>query len=263
MKILKFSDGRRTAFGVLQGTNQIRILSGSPFEGPITPTDAVVALSEVTLLVPTVAHPRVFGIGLNYRSHIAETGRGTPEIPPVFMKPDTALLPHGGQIVFPRAAQIVHYETELVAVIGRTAKQVRREDALAHVLGYTCGNDVSERAYQRKEMAMGLMTMGKAADTFAPIGPWIETEADPTRLRMTGRLNGQIVQDCETSDLLFDVADLISYLSSFITLLPGDLVMTGTPGGVGPLSPGDTFEIEIEGVGRLSNTVAPFTPVRT
>jgi len=151
----------------------------------------------------------------------------------------------------------------LVAVIGRRAKEVRREDALAHVVGYTCGNDVSERTYQRKEMAMGLMTMGKAADTFAPIGPWIDTEADPTRLHMTGRLNGQIVQDCETSDLLFDVADLISYLSSFITLLPGDLVMTGTPGGVGPLSPGDTFEIEIEGVGRLSNTVAPFTPERT
>jgi 2-keto-4-pentenoate hydratase/2-oxohepta-3-ene-1,7-dioic acid hydratase in catechol pathway len=148
-----------------------------------------------------------------------------------------------------------HYETELVAVIGRKARNVSREDALDFVLGYTCGNDVSERTIQRQEMAMGLMTIGKAFDTFAPIGPCIETSVDPSKLRMKGRLNGAVVQDCDSSDLLFGVDDLVAYLSKAITLLPGDLIMTGTPGGVGPIKPGDIFEIEIEGVGLLSNDV--------
>lgn len=171
------------------------------------------------------------------------------------MKPDSALIGHGGHIVYPRVGQIVHYETELVAVIGRQAKGVKREQALNHVLGYTCGNDVSERTYQRKEMAMGLMTVGKGFDTFAPLGPWIETELDSSRLHMRGLLNGKVVQECDTSDLLFGVDALVEYLSTFITLMPGDLIFTGTPGGVGPLAPGDVFDVEIEGIGTLTNSV--------
>lgn len=255
MKIYKFVQGGRPRFGMLEAPATIRSLKASPFEGKVEPGDETWPLSSLVLLPPTVAHPRIFGVGFNYKAHILETGRPLPEIPPLFMKPDTSLIGHGGSIVYPSGSTIVHYESELVAVIGRKARNVAREDALGYVLGYTCGNDVSERTIQRKEMAMGLMTIGKAFDTFAPIGPCIETAADPSRLRMKGRLNGAVVQECDTSDLLFGVDALVAYLSRSITLLPGDLIMTGTPGGVGPMKPGDTFEVDIEGVGVLVNDV--------
>ncbi|MDQ0036761.1 2-keto-4-pentenoate hydratase/2-oxohepta-3-ene-1,7-dioic acid hydratase in catechol pathway [Variovorax boronicumulans] len=255
MKIYKFLEEGRPQFGVLEGPATVRALKKSPFDGPIEPGEKTWPLASLTLLPPTVAHPRIFGVGFNYKSHILETGRQLPEIPPLFMKPDTALIAHGERIVYPEGSTVVHYETELVAVIGRRARNVARADALAYVLGYTCGNDVSERTIQRQEMAMGIMTIGKAFDTFAPIGPCIETSIDPSKLRMRGRLNGAVVQDCDTSDLLFGVDVLVAYLSKSITLMPGDLIMTGTPGGVGPLRPGDTFGIDIEGVGVLSNDV--------
>jgi 2-keto-4-pentenoate hydratase/2-oxohepta-3-ene-1,7-dioic acid hydratase in catechol pathway len=255
MKILKFQHGESVGFGVLDGADTVRLLSASPFAGPLQVLDESLRLGDLRLLPPTVEHPRIFGVGFNYKSHILETGRPLPEIPPIFMKPDTSLVGHAGSIVYPRVGQVVHFESELVAVIGRTAKGVKRDQALEYVLGYTCGNDVSERTYQRKEMAMGLMTVGKAFDTFAPIGPWIETALDPSRLHMRGRLNGEVVQECNTSDLLFGVDMLVEYLSTFITLMPGDLIMTGTPAGVGPLKPGDVFEVEIEGIGSLSNPV--------
>lgn len=255
MKIYKFLEEGRPQFGVLEGPVTVRVLKESPFDGPIEPGEKTWPLASLDLLPPTVAHPRIFGVGFNYKSHILETGRQLPEIAPIFMKPDTALIAHGERIVYPEGSSVVHYESELVAVIGRRARNVARADALAYVLGYTCGNDVSERTIQRQEMAMGLMTIGKAFDTFAPIGPCIETSVDPSKLRMRGRLNGAVVQDCDTSDLLFGVDALVAYLSKSITLMPGDLIMTGTPGGVGPLRPGDTFEIDIEGVGVLSNNV--------
>ncbi|OAK61423.1 2-hydroxyhepta-2,4-diene-1,7-dioate isomerase [Variovorax paradoxus] len=255
MKIYKFLQGGKPRFGVLEEPDTIRAMKASPFEGSIDLDDETWPLSSLVLLPPTVAHPRIFGVGLNYKSHILETGRALPEIPSIFMKPDTALIGHGESIVYPSGSTIVHYETELVAVIGRKARNVAREDALDYVLGYACGNDVSERTIQRKEMTLGLMTVGKAFDTFAPIGPCIETSVDPAALRMRGRLNGTIVQDCQTSDLLFGVDALVAYLSQAITLMPGDLIMTGTPGGVGPLQPGDSFEIDIEGVGVLRNDV--------
>lgn len=255
MKIYKFLQGGKPRFGVLEAPDTIRAMKASPFEGSIELDDETWPLSSLVLLPPTVAHPRIFGVGLNYKSHILETGRALPEMPSIFMKPDTALIGHGESIVYPSGSTIVHYEAELVAVIGRRARKIAREDALDYVLGYACGNDVSERTIQRKEMTLGLMTVGKAFDTFAPIGPCIETSVDPSTLRMQGRLNGTVVQDCQTSDLLFEVEALVAYLSQAITLMPGDLIMTGTPGGIGPLQPGDTFEIDIEGVGVLRNDV--------
>jgi len=255
VKIYKFLQGGQPRFGVLEEPDIIRAMKASPFEGSIELDDETWPLSSLVLLPPTVAHPRIFGVGFNYKAHILETGRPLPEIPPFFMKPDTSLIGHGESIVHPSGSTIVHYETELVAVIGRKARNVAREDALHYVLGYTCGNDVSERTIQRREMAMGLMTVGKGFDTFAPIGPCIETAVDPSKLRMQGRLNGAVVQNCETSDLLFGVDALVAYLSKAITLMPGDLIMTGTPGGIGPLQPGDIFEIDIEGVGVLRNDV--------
>lgn len=262
MKIYKFMHRGQARFGVLETAQTVRAMKGSPFDGDFDLGDETWALDSLDLLAPTVAHPRIFGVGFNYKSHILETGRSLPEIPPIFMKPDTSLLGPGGAIVYPAGSTVVHYEAELVAVIGRKARNVSREDALAHVLGYTCGNDVSERTIQRKEMAMGVMTVGKAFDTFAPIGPCIETALDPSGLRMTGRLNGAVVQDCETSDLLFGVDALVAWLSRAITLLPGDLILTGTPGGVGPLQPGDSFEIDISGIGVLRNRVVAETEGR-
>lgn len=255
MKIYKFLVAGRPRFGVLEEPDTVRVMKRTPFDGKVELGDESWPLTSLKLLAPTVEHPRIFGVGFNYKAHILETGRSLPEIPPFFMKPDTSLAGPGDDIVYPKGSTIVHYETELVAVIGRKVRNVSSHEALDFVLGYTCGNDVSERTIQRKEMAMGLMTVGKAFDTFAPIGPCIETEVDPARLRMKGRLNGVVVQDCETSDLLFGVADLVAYLSRSITLMPGDLIMTGTPGGIGPLQPGDTFEIDIDGVGVLANKV--------
>lgn len=255
MKIYKFKHNNQPRFGVLEGPDKVRLLTRSPFEAGIDLSNETLALAGLKLLPPTVAHPRIFGVGFNYKTHILETGRPPPEIPPFFMKPDTSLIGPGDQIVYPSESTIVHYEAELVAVIGRTARHVSREHALEYVLGYTCGNDVSERTIQRKEMAMGLMTVGKAFDTFAPIGPCIDTSADASDLRMTGRLNGKTVQECRTSDLLFGVDALVAYLSTAITLQPGDLILTGTPAGVGPIQPGDTFEVDIEGIGILVNEV--------
>lgn len=255
MKIYKFLHEGHAHFGVGEQDGMVRALRGSPFDGDMILGDERWPLVNLQLLAPTAERPRIFGIGLNYRSHILETGRSPPEIPSVFMKPDTSLLAPGGSIVYPRGSTVVHYEAELVAVIGRRARHVREEDALSYVLGYTCGNDVSERTIQRQEMAMGLMTLGKAFDSFAPIGPCIETALDPRALRLQGRLNGGVVQEGDTADLLFGVAALVAYLSRAITLLPGDLIMTGTPGGVGPVEPGDVVEIEIEGIGTLSNPV--------
>jgi 2-keto-4-pentenoate hydratase/2-oxohepta-3-ene-1,7-dioic acid hydratase in catechol pathway len=255
LKLIKFRHAGRIDYGQLSPEGLITVLKHSPFEEPVAATSKILRLMDVETMVPTVDHPRVFGVGFNYRSHILETGRELPEIPSIFMKPDTALIAHGGQIVHPTSSEVVHYEAELVAVIGRRAHRVKRSQALSHVLGYTCGNDVSERVIQRKEMAMGLMTIGKGFDTFAPIGPWIETDVDPSRLTMRGFLNGKLVQECETSDLLFGVDALVEYLSASITLMPGDLIMTGTPAGIGALRPGDVFEVEIDGVGALRNAV--------
>lgn len=255
MKIYKFLQDGQARFGVLEGAGNVRIMKGSPFDGEFDLSEDTRPLSSLKLLAPTVSHPRIFGVGFNYKSHILETGRALPEIPPLFMKPDTSLIGSGDNIVYPTGSTVVHYETELVAVIGRKARNVSKGDALDYVLGYTCGNDVSERTIQRKEMSMSLMTVGKGFDTFAPVGPCIETSIDPSKLQMKGRLNGVVVQACETSDLLFGVADLVAYLSRAITLLPGDLIMTGTPAGIGPIQPGDTFEVEIEGIGVLTNGV--------
>jgi 2-keto-4-pentenoate hydratase/2-oxohepta-3-ene-1,7-dioic acid hydratase in catechol pathway len=173
----------------------------------------------------------------------------------LFMKPQTALVGPGEAIIYPKKGEDIHYEAELVAVMGRTARRVEEKDALDYVLGYTCGNDVSDRVIQKSEMSFGCLFAGKAFETFAPMGPVISTGLDPHNLEIIGRLNGEIRQHGHTSDLLFSVAKLIAYLSSFMTLLPGDVIMTGTPAGVGQIKPGDVFEVEIPGIGKLSNPV--------
>ena len=255
MKIVRYQYRGSAAYGSLEADDYIYPLSASPFEGPYEVLrEARVPSKDVRLLSP-VARPRIFGAGFNYVSHIKETGWEIPELPALFVKPETALAGSGDPIIYPRGAVNVHYEAELVVVMGRIARRVSEGDALSYVFGYTCGNDVSDRTIQAKEMKFGCLFAGKAFDTFAPIGPVIATNVDPSNLEVVGRLNGVVKQRGSTSDLLFSVPKLVSYLSGFMTLVPGDIIMTGTPSGVGPIAPGDTFEVEIEGIGILSNPV--------
>ena len=169
--------------------------------------------------------------------------------------PRRLLLDPEEAIVYPKQGQNVHYEGELTVIMGKKARRVSEADALDYVLGYTCGNDVSERVIQANEMANGCMLIGKGFDTFKPIGPYIATGLDSTNLELTTRLNGEVKQHTNTDDLIFSVAQLIAYISEAITLLPGDVIMTGTPSGVGPVQPGDVVEIEISGIGVLRNPV--------
>ena len=197
----------------------------------------------------------MFGVGLNYVNHIREVNMKTPKIPMLFMKTDSSVIGPDEPIVYPLEGERVDYECELTVVIGKKARRVPESRALDYVLGYTCGNDVSERVIQREEMGMGSLLVGKSYDSFCPIGPVIATDLDPGKLRVMTRLNGKTVQDSNTSDLLFSVPRLIAYMSQSMTLLPGDIILTGTPAGIGPMKPGDTVEIEIEGIGVLRNPV--------
>jgi 2-keto-4-pentenoate hydratase/2-oxohepta-3-ene-1,7-dioic acid hydratase in catechol pathway len=253
MKILRYRAGTRAGYGRLLDDTHFEPLRSSPFESPEGIGERI-ALADVELLAPVVPR-RVFGVGLNYVDHIREVGAATPRIPLLFMKPDSAVIGPGAPIVYPREGREVHFEAELAAVIGKRARRVPRERALDVVLGYTCANDVSERVIQRAEMDMGALVVGKGFDSFQPLGPWVVTGLDPSNLRVQARLNGQTRQDSRTSDLLFDVPALIAYLSAAITLEPGDVIITGTPAGVGPMRPGDVVEIEVEGIGVLRNTV--------
>lgn len=253
MKLVRFEKDGRIAYGEMQGDGAILEIHGAPFDG-IAPTGIVHAPGTARLLAP-VMPGRLFGAGLNYVSHIAEVGAETPPFPMLFMKPQTAVVGPDDPIVYPPEGEEVHYEGELAAVIGRKVRRISEADALGAVLGYTCGNDVSERTKQFAEMKMGCLVIGKGYDSFNPLGPVIATGLDPTDLELTAKLNGELRQQINTSDLLYSVAQLVSYLSQAITLMPGDVIMTGTPAGVGPVQPGDVVDIEISGIGVLHNPV--------
>jgi 2-keto-4-pentenoate hydratase/2-oxohepta-3-ene-1,7-dioic acid hydratase in catechol pathway len=253
MKILRYQEGGAIHYGILEEDGVVRQLVGSPFDSLQT-SGATTRLDRVRILAP-VAQPRIFGVGLNYAAHAAEGGKEPPPQPMLFMLPWTAVIGPGDDIVYPVQGKNIHFEGELAVIIGKKAKDVSPANALDYVFGYTCGNDVSERVIQRAEMAQGCMLIGKGFDTFKPMGPYIATGLDPTDLDLTTRLNGEVKQHSNTSDLIFPVADLIAYITDAVTMLPGDVIMTGTPAGVGPFKPGDTVEIEIEGIGTLSNGV--------
>lgn len=173
----------------------------------------------------------------------------------LFMKPRTALIGHGASVIYPKISENVHYEAELVVVMGKRGKWIPKEKVGEHILGYTIGNDISARDWQRREMANGFILWGKGMDTFGPVGPYVDTDIDASDLRIQLRVNGETKQDSRTSDLLFDVPHLVSELSKAFTFEPGDIVMTGTPSGVGPIKAGDVMEVEIEGLGILRNPV--------
>jgi 2-keto-4-pentenoate hydratase/2-oxohepta-3-ene-1,7-dioic acid hydratase in catechol pathway len=226
------------------------LLDGPPWAGH-QPTDRRVPIEGTPLLVPSGAS-KVVAVGQNYRQHCEEMGKPIPDEPLLFIKPSTALNPSGRPIVLPKASQEVHYEAELALVIGAPLHRATEEEAAAAIFGLTCFNDVTARDIQRREVQH---TRAKSYDTFACVGPWIETGLSPADLRIRCRVNGEVRQDGRTSDMIFTPARVVSFISSVMTLLPGDLITTGTPSGVGKLAPGDQVEVEIEGIGVLTNPV--------
>ncbi len=237
----------RASYGELDG-DTIHELEGDPFESPQR-TGRTADLSRVQLLSPCMPS-KVIAVGLNYRSHLG--GRPEPEQPGLFAKLPSAVIGPNDEIVIPPEAESVHYEGELVVVIGKTAKNVSATEVPDHVFGVTAGNDVSERNWQRGDLQW---LRAKASDTFAPIGPLIAAGLDYNDLLIQTRLNGEGRQSERTRDLIFNVETIVSYVSRYVTLLPGDLIFTGTPGSTDAMKPGDVVEVEIEGVGTLRNTV--------
>lgn len=249
-KFVRYRRGSSTAYGILDGET-IREIQDGLF-GSRTETGARHKLSEVKLLFPCEP-PKVFAVGLNYRSHIG--ARQAPSNPEIFYKPISALQDPGGPIVIPEGAQNVHFEGELVIVIGEQARGITAEEARRVIFGFTCGNDVSERDWQNGPQKDMQWWRAKGADTFAPLGPAIAHGIDAGRLLLQTRLNGKVVQKQYTSDLLFDPPAIVSWISRHVTLTPGDVIYTGTPGTTSRMRPGDVVEVEIEGIGVLKNPV--------
>jgi 2-keto-4-pentenoate hydratase/2-oxohepta-3-ene-1,7-dioic acid hydratase in catechol pathway len=251
MRLVRFRFGDRIATGASEfGSDTIRVLKGTFFEDPL-PTGEEVPLDDVRLLAP-VLPSKLVCVGKNYAAHAAEFGMEVPEEPLLFLKPSTAVIgPHDPIRLLPISRR-VDYEGELAVVIGRIARGVKTEDAAKYILGYTCANDVTLRDLQKTD---DQWARAKGFDGSCPLGPWIETDLDPTDVRVETRLNGEIRQAAQTSDMVFGVATLVEFITSFMTLLPGDVILTGTPEGVGKLAQGDVVEIEVDGVGTLSNPV--------
>lgn len=251
MRIVRYQEkGGPPRYGwVLE--DRVGPIEGDPF-GEYRRLEAEIPLKEVKLLTPCQPS-KILCVGRNYVEHAREHGAEVPETPLIFMKPPSALLAPGETILLPPQSNQVEHEAELVAVIGKRGRHIPGEAAAAYILGYTIGNDVTARDLQRLD---GQWTRAKGFDTFCPFGPWIDTEFDPTDAVITCRVNGQPRQLASTRDMVFPVDALVAFLSSIMTLEPGDLIFTGTPAGVGPLQDGDTVEIEIEGLGRLVNPVA-------
>ncbi|HVW81266.1 MAG TPA: fumarylacetoacetate hydrolase family protein [Mycobacteriales bacterium] len=250
MQIARFSHDGAVSFGVIEG-DAVAQITAHPF-AEIEFTGGRAPLSAVKLLAP-VLPSKVVAIGKNYASHAAEMGGEVPDQPLIFLKPSTAVIATGDEIASPPSSQRVDYEGELAVVIGRLCRDVPVERAMEVVLGYTCANDVTARDQQKSD---GQWSRAKGYDTFCPLGPWIETEVDPSDLRITTRLNGEVKQDARTSMIVHKLPQLIAYITSCMTLLPGDVILTGTPDGIGPMQIGDTVEVEIEGIGTLTNPVA-------
>ncbi len=258
MKFLRYSQHGRPAYGLLEG-EQVSHLEGDIFTN-WQRSGKTLPLAELELLAP-VQPAAIFCIGKNYRAHAEEFGGPPPERPIVFLKAPNSLNHPQAPIVLPRPEQSVQidYEAELAIVIGKGGKNIAEAEALAHVFGYTCANDVTARDWQKQD---GQWARGKSLDGFCPLGPYIETELDVSDLKVEGRLNGVVVQSARTSELLFSIPYLVHYVSQAITLSPGSIILSGTPAGCGMarnpqlwLKPGDRFEVDIEGIGILENPV--------
>ena len=250
MRIVRFAVGDDIGYGFLHDDDVVERLSGHPC-GEVSGTGLVAPLSAVRLLAP-ILPSKVIAVGRNYAEHARELGNEVPAEPMIFLKPTTSICGPGDPIVLPWQSEQVEHEAELAVVIRALCRSVPQESALDWVLGYTCANDVTARDLQRTDGQWG---RAKGFDTFCPIGPWIETDLDPADLEVSCRVNGELRQSGRTSHMVFDVAHLVSWVSSVMTLLPGDIIVTGTPAGVGPLTKGDEVTVSIEGIGTLTNRV--------
>jgi 2-keto-4-pentenoate hydratase/2-oxohepta-3-ene-1,7-dioic acid hydratase in catechol pathway len=254
MKIVRYLYKNEISYGIIEG-GKLQVYAGSPFEtqeARFKPVGEQLTLSEVRLLAPCQPS-KIVCLGLNYKPHGDELKMKLPEVPLLFLKPSTAVIGPNEYIILPPDSERIDYECELAAVIGRKARNVKEADYASYILGYTCFNDVTDRIAQTKD---GQWTRAKSYDTFAPVGPCIETEIYPFDLCIETRLNGVVVQSGNTRDLIFPVPFLVSFISRIMTLLPGDIIATGTPAGIGPIKAGDIVEIVIESIGILRNPVA-------
>jgi 2-keto-4-pentenoate hydratase/2-oxohepta-3-ene-1,7-dioic acid hydratase in catechol pathway len=263
VRIARFTTGDDPLFGVVAGDLDehgeldpdatVVALAGDPLYVGMHLTDEQHRLADVRLLAPVLPRSKVVGIGRNYAAHAAEMGNDLPEEPLMFLKPNTSVVGPGDPVFYPTQSSEVHFEGELAVVIGRICRDVPKEKVADVVHGYTVGNDVTARDLQRSDVQF---TRGKGFDSFCPLGPWIETELDVSDLRVQTFLNGDLKQDGRTRDLIFDVPTLVAHVSSVMTLLPGDVILTGTPEGVGPMEVGDEVDVVVEGIGTLTNRVA-------
>ncbi|WP_265444774.1 fumarylacetoacetate hydrolase family protein [Flexivirga meconopsidis] len=251
MRIARYTTGDDPTYGLVDGAGEkIAQISGDPLYTKIELTGVTTTVEQVRLLAPVIPRSKIIGIGRNYAEHAAELGNEVPKQPLMFLIPNTAVVGPGDPVVMPPQSQRVDYEGELAVVIGRLCKDVSPDEARTAIFGYTCANDVTARDLQKPD---GQWARAKGFDTFCPLGPWIETDLDPGAQRVRTRVAGETVQDGTTADLIFDIPTLISYASHAFTLLPGDVILTGTPEGVGPVEPGQRVEVEVSDIGVLDN----------
>jgi 2-keto-4-pentenoate hydratase/2-oxohepta-3-ene-1,7-dioic acid hydratase in catechol pathway len=256
VRIARFTtEGGEPRYGVVEGgpgEEVVAAVAGDPIYRPIQFTGERLPLADVRLLAPVIPRSKIVGVGRNYADHAAELGNEPPSEPLLFLKPNTAVIGPSDPIVLPRQSDEVNFEGELAIVIGKLCKDVPAERAAGVVFAYTIGNDVTARDLQRRD---DQWARAKGFDTFCPLGPWLETDLDPGDLAVRTVVNGEVKQDDRTSKLIFDVPTLVAYISAAFTLLPGDVILTGTPAGVGPIVAGDRVEVTVEGIGTLDNRV--------
>ena len=250
MKYARFEVDGKACNGVV-ASEEITVINGS-FWNDFETTGQKYSISEINFL-PPVFPTKIVCVGQNYRGHIKELGVPVPKEPVIFFKPPSCLIGHRHPIIYPASATRVDYEGELAIVIGHTMRNVKESDALNYVLGYSCFNDVTERNLVQNSPF--LLSLSKGMDTFGPCGPYIVTDLNPNRLMLKTLLNGELKQQDSTENCVFSIQRVLSYISGYITLLPGDIVTSGTPRGIAPMQPGDTVEVEIEGIGCLRNSV--------
>ncbi len=254
MRIARFVLDDDPMFGLVEGSEgaeEVAVISGDPFYGGVQPTGVRHKLEDVRLLAPVIPRSKVIGIGRNYAEHAKELGNEVPPAPLMFLKPNTSVVGPGDPVVLPSFSEEISYESELAVVIGRICKDVPVERVDDVIFGYTCANDLTARDVQKTD---NQWARAKGFDTSCPIGPWIETQLDTEDVAVRGWLDGELRQDGSTSQMIWGVKELVSYVSQAFTLLPGDIILTGTPSGVGLISEGQRYEVEIEGIGRLANT---------
>ena len=267
MRIARFASGGDPQYGIVelaedggQHPDTVSVLTGDPIAMPVQLTGERKELDGVRLLAPVIPRSKIVAVGRNYAAHAAELGNEVPKTPMTFFKPNTSVIGPGESIIYPAASNKVSFEGELAVVIGRICKEVPIDRVPEVIFGYTIANDVTARDLQKTD---GQWARAKGSDTFCPLGPWITTHqglAEVAALRIRSSLDGELRQDGNTRDMILGVAELVAFISSYTTLLPGDVILTGTPEGVGEIQPGQEISIEIEGIGTLTNPVTGSGP---